>query len=70
MKTSVFDKLENNCLWYKLENKTLFEELQDYKIKLSKRLQGSVWREGYKIEYKSLLKRGRGKAITKSLSNF
>ena len=47
MKTeTICDKLENNCLWYKLENK-LPEELQDYKIKLkSTRF---YLREGYKI---------------------
>ena len=46
IKTSVCDKLENNCFWYKLENK-LPEELQDYKIKLkSTRF---YLREGYKI---------------------
>ena len=39
----------NFFLYYKLENKTLSEEWQDYKVKSifeTERLQDSVWREG------------------------
>ena len=35
----------NCCLYYKLGNKTLFEELQDYKVKIvleTERLQDSI----------------------------
>ena len=45
----------NRYLCYKLENKTLSEELQDYNVKTvfeTEMLQDSVWREGlqdYKI---------------------
>ena len=37
----------------KLENKTLSEELQDYKVKIvieTKRLQDFVWREGLGLQ--------------------
>ena len=56
----------NFYLCYKLKNKTLFEELQDYKVKAileierlqdSIRLKGRVTRLQERKEYKSLSKR-------------
>ena len=58
-------KTENFCLCYKLENKTLSEELQDYKVKSvfeTERLQDYVCLKGRvtglqeRKDYKSLSK--------------
>ena len=71
--------MKTNCyLCYKLENKTLSEDLQDYNVKTvfeTERLQDSVWREGLQ-DYKSLSKReraifflGNGREFGPSISN-
>ena len=54
----------NCCLCYKLGNKTLFEELQDYKVKSVKGykiicLKGRLQDYKKKVEYKSLSERER-----------
>ena len=65
---------KNFCLWLKLktsvfdtsfENKTLSEELQDYKVKSvfeTERLWDTIWREGLQ-DYKSLSKGESERAI-------